>query len=217
MFKREYLKLYFIAGTQDFADKNNPQLELYKCLEQALTAGITCFQFREKGEKSLSNSGDIFETAMQCRQLCAKHNIPFVIDDNLELAKKVQADGIHIGQKDNFLAVIKTVQEEKLDLFIGLSVNTVEQALQAEKLAVDYLGVGAIFTTSSKADATEAKGVEFLLEIKSNIKNTKPIVAIGGINEENCRLVRATNCDGIAVISAISKSKDVQKTVQTLL
>ncbi|MBR1376014.1 MAG: thiamine phosphate synthase [Cardiobacteriaceae bacterium] len=216
MFKKEYLRLYFIAGTQDFSDKKNPTSALYQCLEQALISGITCFQFREKGEKSLSDSREIFTVALQCRNLCAQYNVPFVVDDNLDLACKVQADGIHIGQKDNFLAVIETVQKEKLDLFIGLSVNTVEQALQAANLAVNYLGVGAIFTTTSKSDATQAKGVEFLLEIKSNI-NTKPIVAIGGINEENCQLVRATNCDGIAVISAISKSKDVQKTVRRLL
>ena len=97
-----------------------------------------------------------------------------------------------------------------------MSVNTVEQAVLAQDLDLDYLGAGAIFSTSSKADASSAKGIEFLDDILK-AGNKKPLVAIGGINEENCNLFLNAPCDGIAVISAISQAKDPKKTVKKLL
>ncbi|MEG0618922.1 MAG: thiamine phosphate synthase [Bacilli bacterium] len=205
------LKLYFIAGTQDIA-KNST---LPQTLQEALKFGITCFQFREKGLHSLQNKDEVKEMAKVCLALCQSAKVPFIINDDVELALEIGADGVHIGQSDR--NIYETIQMVNGRLFIGLSVNSFEQFMEAETIKdLDYIGVGPVYSTTSKADAQEAVGLELLEKVV--IQQSKlPIVAIGGISERNVHLVRSTGVTGICVISAITKSKNIETTIENLI
>lgn len=203
------LDLYFIAGTQDVKDRSLPEV-----LQEALKAGITCFQYREKGPGSLRNSDDIKQMAITCLDLCRSAGVPFVMNDDVSLAVEIGADGVHVGQED--LAVAETVKLVEGNMFIGLSVNTLEQFRRAGKLeSVAYIGMGPVYSTSSKTDAKESIGLN-LLEKAVEEETGKPIVAIGGISEDRALMVRQTGVTGIAVISAITQSTDIRKTVSLL-
>jgi len=130
--------------------------------------------------------------------LCAAYRVPFVINDNVEIARTVGADGVHVGQDDMPAWKVREILGE--DKIIGVSAQTVEQAIKAEKDGADYLGVGAVFPTSSKADAVEVEHAT-LRDICVAVQI--PVVAIGGISAENVSQLAGTGIDGIAVISAI--------------
>ena len=202
-FKREFLRLYFIAGLENAS--NLPEL-----LELALKSGITIFQYREKNLPL----DELKIIALDLQKLCKKYSVPFVLNDYWELALEIKADGVHIGQGDE--AVKKVIAETKNKLFLGLSVNNLEQAkLNNPILEIDYFGVGALFPTNSKLDAKVA-GLDLLSSIrKANI--TKPIVGIGGITADNALSVIKAGADGIAVISAITKAENVELAVKNLL
>ena len=212
---KEMLSVYFIAGTQDCLHlENSAQENLLYILEEALKNGITCFQFREKGKNCLQNEKDIVELAKKAQALCKKYNVPFFINDNIELALKLKADGIHIGQDDKDVCeVVKQIQGK---LFLGLSINNLEQALQSKNIeGIDYFGVGPIYKTNSKSDAKPSVGLDLIKDIrKQNIK--KPLVAIGGIQEAHAKNILDCGCNGLAIISAITKSKDMKKTIDNL-
>ena len=212
----KYLRLYFIAGSQDYRHlAGDPAQQLLNSLEQALANGIPCFQFRDKGVFSLEKSPqEQKKLALKCRDLCRHYQVPFIINDNLALALAINADGIHLGQTD---LDIKLAQEKISKPFIlGLSINNLEQALKSQSLEkVDYLGVGPIFPTSSKDDAAPAVGIGLIHQLnKHNI--TKPLVAIGGITEQNISLLTQCKIAGIAVISAIIQSKNMPQTIKSL-
>ncbi|GEK91186.1 thiamine phosphate synthase [Alkalibacterium kapii] len=203
------LELYFIAGTQDTKDRSLPDV-----LKEALEAGITCFQYREKGQGSLTDHEEIKKMAKTCLDLCKKAGVPFVVNDDVSLAVDIGADGVHVGQDD--LAIEETIDLAGSDMFVGLSVNNLKEFKIAEKIdGVSYIGIGPVYSTYSKADAKETIGLGFIEKVVAQ-KSKKPIVAIGGISEERAVLVRKTGVSGIAVISAITKSTDIKKTVTTL-
>ncbi|MGO1590003.1 MAG: thiamine phosphate synthase [Alkalibacterium gilvum] len=205
----EMLDLYFIAGTQNTKERSLPEI-----LEDALHAGITCFQYREKGPGSLKDPKKIKEMAKTCLELCRTADVPFVMNDNVSLAIDIGADGIHVGQDD--LAIEETLARAGEEMFVGLSVNTFEEFKRAETIdGVSYVGMGPVYTTTSKTDAKESIGLE-LLEKTLALNPKKPIVAIGGISQDRAALVRQTGVSGIAVISAITKSKDIKKAVAKL-
>ncbi|APW65433.1 MULTISPECIES: thiamine phosphate synthase [Arcobacteraceae] len=212
---KEMLGVYFIAGTQDCLHlENSAQENLLYILEEALKNGITCFQFREKGKNCLQNEREIFELAKKAQTLCKRYNVPFFINDNIDLALKLKADGIHIGQDDKEVCeVVKQIQGK---LLLGLSINNLEQALQAKDIeGIDYFGVGPIYKTNSKSDAKPSVGLDLIKDIrKQNIK--KPLVAIGGIQEAHAKNILECGCNGLAIISAITKSKDMEKTIHNL-
>ncbi len=210
-----YLTTYFIAGTQDLPTSRRTAQDLLELLEQALKAGITCFQLREKGEHALQRAKDINTLAHNCKALCKQYQVPFFVNDNVKLALDVAADGVHVGQDDMPIADVINYCDKQF--MIGLSINTLEQALAAKNIsAIDYLGVGPIFATASKADATATVGTALIEQIrKSGIK--KPIVGIGGINTQNASAVRQAGANGVAVISAITQAKDYTSCVQELL
>ena len=210
MFKRKDLKLYFILGTQDLINRDYLSL-----LEEALEAGITLFQFREKGKNSLENDKTKkYELAKQALELCKQYKVPFIVDDDLELALKLGADGLHIGQDD--IAVSTAIKKLPKDMILGYSASNLEEMVEADKISeVDYVGLGPIFATSSKADAAKPLGIKGLKAIMAKHPK-KPVVAIGGINQSNFKEVLKTGVDGISVISAIAQSEDVSRAVQGL-
>ncbi|WP_121095026.1 thiamine phosphate synthase [Helicobacter pylori] len=216
MFDADCLKLMFVAGSQDFyhikGGKNDRINALLDTLELALESKITAFQFRQKGDLALQDPIEIKQLALECQKLCQKYGAPFIINDEAKLAIELKADGVHVGQED--MAIEEVVTLCKKCQFIGLSVNTLEQALKARHLdGVSYFGVGPIFPTPSKKDK-QVVGVELLKKIKdSGVK--KPLIAIGGITMHNASKLREYG--GIAVISAITQAKDKALAVETLL
>ncbi len=217
MFDADCLKLMFVAGSQDFyhikGGKNDRINALLDALELALQSQITAFQFRQKGDLALQDPVEIKQLAMKCQKLCQKYGAPLIVNDEVQLALELKADGVHVGQED--MAIEEVVTLCKKRLFIGLSVNTLEQALKARHLdAVSYLGVGPIFPTPSKKDAKEVVGVNLLKKIHdSGVK--KPLIAIGGITMHNASKLREYG--GIAVISAITQAKDKALAIEKLL
>ncbi|PUD08153.1 thiamine phosphate synthase [Helicobacter pylori] len=217
MFDADCLKLMFVAGSQDFCHikggKNDRINALLDTLELALQSKITAFQFRQKGDLALQDPTQIKRLAMKCQKLCQKYGTPFIVNDEVQLALELKADGVHVGQED--MAIEEVITLCKKRLFIGLSVNTLEQALKARHLdAVAYFGVGPIFPTPSKKDIKQVVGVELLKKIKdSGVK--KPLIAIGGITMHNASKLREYG--GIAVISAITQAKDKALAIEKLL
>ncbi len=186
---------------------------LLDTLELALQSQITAFQFRQKGDLALQDPIEIKRLALECQKLCQKYGAPFIVNDEVQLALELKADGVHVGQED--MAIEEVITLCKKRQFIGLSVNTLEQALKARHLdAVAYLGVGPIFPTQSKKDIKQVVGVELLQKIRDSGVE-KPLIAIGGITTHNALKLREYG--GIAVISAITQAKDKALAVETLL
>lgn len=177
-------------------------------VEKAIQGGATFLQLREK---NLDEEAFLKE-AEEIKKVANRYHIPFVINDNVEIAVKVDADGVHVGQKDMEAGhVRRRLGEGKI---IGVSVQTVDQALLAESRGADYLGVGAVFATSTKEDASVVS-FQTLKEICQAVNI--PVVAIGGINQENIKELKGSGIDGIAVVSAIFAQKDITKATQNLL
>lgn len=174
---------------------------LYEQVEEALKGGATFIQLREKD----LTEEEFLEEAKKIQQLCKKYRVPFIINDNVKLAKEIDADGVHVGQSDmEALDVRAQLGEDKI---IGVSARTVEQALLAEKHGADYLGVGAVFQTGTKTDAREVEH-SVLKEICSKVDI--PVVAIGGITQDNVKELSGSGINGVAVISAIFAQKDIE-------
>ena len=213
---QEILSLYFIAGTQDCRHLgDNTADNLLSVLKQALEGGITCFQFRDKGKFSLENSPDEQRSlAISCRDLCHQYDVPFIVDDNVDLALEIEADGIHVGQSDT---PVKRFEQKPINLFIiGWSINRLDEAKIGEEIAeIDYFGVGPIFTTQSKENPSPTLGIEFIQTLR-NEGITKPLVAIGGIKLEHVRTLRKYGADGVAVITAITQANDIKAATQAL-
>lgn len=176
-------------------------------IEQAIQGGVTIVQLREKD----LDEQDFIEVAKKIKTLCLKYQIPFIINDNLNVALAVDSDGIHIGQDDLPVSLVR----EKIgsDKILGVSVHNLDEALKAKKQGADYLGVGAMFSTATKNDATDVSNQE-LLNITTNVD--LPVVAIGGINQSNCLQLKGTKIDGIAVVSAIMAADDIKVATQQL-
>lgn len=175
---------------------------LYSQVEKALKGGATFIQLREKelGEEAF------LEEAKEIQALCRQYGVPFVINDNVELAKAIDADGVHVGQSDMEAADVRAILGP--DKILGVSAQTVEQAQKAEAQGADYLGVGAVFPTGSKDDAVEVEH-ETVKEICRAV--SIPAIAIGGITRENTAELAGNGLAGIAVISAIFGQQDIQQ------
>ena len=176
-------------------------------VKEALDGGVTFLQLREKQIDS-----ELFlQEAQELKELCKQYQVPFVINDDVELALKVDADGVHVGQSDMEAGdVRKKLGKDKI---IGVSAQTVEQAVMAEKHGADYLGVGAVFPTSSKDDAQEVD-YETLKAICQAVQI--PVIAIGGINTQNVDRLKGSGICGVAVISAIFAQEDIKEAAKEL-
>lgn len=202
------LRVYWVAGYQDVGK------ELLGILDKALSAGLTCFQFRDKGIGSLAHRPDEQRAlAERCRDLCWGYGVPFVVNDDAVLARDLNADGLHIGQSDGSVEQARKLMPEGI---LGLSVNTLEQALWANKRDdVDYLGVGPIFATASKVDHETPVGLDFIRTLRDN-GVVKPLVAIGGIKRQHVAQVHQLGANGVAVVSEIAKAVEVERVVKAL-
>jgi thiamine-phosphate pyrophosphorylase len=190
---KELLKVYFIMGSI------NCQKEPLGVMKEAIEGGITLFQYREKGRGALAGE-EYYKLAKQLQSLCKNHNIPFIVNDDVELALAIDADGVHIGQDDE---AVETVRKKIGDKILGVSAHTIEEARFAIEKGADYLGIGPIFPTSSKEDAKAVQGT-VLIESLRKLGIDIPIVGIGGINASNASSVVEAGADGVSVISAIS-------------
>ncbi|PNZ40655.1 thiamine phosphate synthase [Mammaliicoccus vitulinus] len=204
MFNINTLKVYFIAGSQDV-----PNGDLYKVVEQALIGGITMFQFREKGKNSKKGL-EKEVLAKELFELCKKYEVPFIVNDDVDLAVKLNADGIHVGQDDRNVSEFKNKFKGKI---IGLSVANREEYQQSDITEVDYIGTGPIHSTNSKADAGEEGGYDLIKNLRE-IDNEIPIVAIGGITEVDVAPLVDAGANGVSVISAIARSGNIEQTVK---
>ncbi len=180
---------------------------LAEVVEESLKGGVTFVQLREKH----LDEERFLQEAKELKVLCRKYNVPFVINDNVDIAIAMDADGVHVGQSDMEASDVRA----KLgpDKIIGVSAQTVEQAVLAEKRGADYLGVGAVFATSSKDDADDVS-YETLKAICEAV--SIPVIAIGGITKENVSQLAGSGICGVAVISAIYGQKEIKKSAVEL-
>lgn len=176
-------------------------------VQLALEGGVTMVQLREKNLDEES----FYREAIEIKELCKKFHVPFIINDNVELAKKVDADGIHVGQNDMAAQDVRAIIGP--DKILGVSTQTVEEALLAQKMGADYLGVGAVFPTGSKDDCWVLSH-DLCREICSAV--TIPVVAIGGINLGNISKLSGLGFSGISLISAIFGQNDIKAAAMKL-
>ena len=181
---------------------------LYEQVEKALKGGATFVQLREKE----LDEEHFLEEAIALKELCHKYHVPFVINDNVKIAKEMDADGVHVGQSDMEADDVRKILGE--DKILGVSAQTVEQAVLAEKMGADYLGVGAVFSTSTKKDAS-AISKERVKAICEAVHI--PVIAIGGITADNILTLKGSGICGIAVVSAIFAAKDIEDATGVLL
>ena len=181
--------------------------DLADVVEQSILGGVTMVQLREK---DLAHDA-FLEEARRIGQICRRHGVPFLIDDDVELAAAVGADGVHVGQHDMEAGMARA--KVGPDMLLGVSAQTVEQALRAQAAGADYLGVGAVFPTGTKTDA-EAVSYDTLKAICEAVDI--PVVAIGGIGAHNVQALAGSGICGIAVVSAIYGQPDIQQAARTL-
>ena len=174
---------------------------LYEQVECALKGGVTCVQLREKE----MGQEEFLEEAKEISALCKQYGVPLFINDNVEVAIQCHADGIHVGQEDMAAAQVRKKVGD--GMMIGVSVHSVQEALDAVQNGADCLGVGAMFSTSTKKDA-EVLPKEVLREICAAVDI--PVVAIGGIGKSNLLELAGTGVDGVALVSAIFSAEDIE-------
>ena len=196
-FAESMLRLYAVTdrswvGTQT----------LYEQVEAALRGGVTCVQLREKE----LNPEDFLAEAKQIKTLCARFGVPLVINDNVELALKVDADGVHVGQEDMDARDVRNLIGA--DKILGVTAKTVEQAQKAQLAGADYLGSGAVFGSTTKPNARPMTK-ELLHSICQSV--TIPVVAIGGIHRGNIASLAGTGIRGAAVVSGIFAAADIEE------
>lgn len=175
---------------------------LTEAVEQAIRGGCTMVQLREKELSSM----DFYKQATAIKQITDHYHVPLIINDRIDIAMAIKADGVHIGQSD--LPAIVARELIGTDMLLGVSATSVEEALLAEKAGADYLGIGAMFPTGTKTDADHVS-MEELKKIRQTVK--LPIVAIGGINKENVSQFLDLGIDGLAIVSAIIAQSDIKK------
>lgn len=201
-FDKETMLLYAVTDRSWLNGKS-----LYEQVEEAIKGGVTFVQLREKK----LDEENFLDEALDIQNLCRKYDIPFVVNDNVKIAKMINADGVHVGQSDMGAENVRGILGD--DKIIGVSVQTVEQAVLAEKQGADYLGVGAVFPTGSKVDAEDVS-FETLKAICESVNI--PVVAIGGISAGNVLKLKGSGISGIAVISAIFAAEDIESATKRL-
>lgn len=200
---KRLLKVYFIAGS------TNCLKDPVEVLKEAIEGGITLFQYREKGEGALHGKEKL-ELGKKFQWLCKENGIPFIVNDDIELALELDADGVHIGQEDEDAAAVRSRIGDKI---LGVSVHNRREAEIAKLTGADYFGVGPIFPTETKKDAREVQGTVLLKEL---IDFHIPIVGIGGIKAGNAAKVMLAGADGVSIITAISHADKIKEAAAAL-
>jgi len=204
---KQTVNLYFIMGTVNLAGRD----PLY-VLEEALKGGVTSFQLREKGPGALTGD-ELKAFALTCQQLCEQYSVPFIVNDDINLAIEVGADGIHIGQEDGYISAVR--DKVGPDMLIGVSTHNVAEAIAAADAGADYIGLGPVYETQSKTDTQPVIGLETIREVASLLPGL-PIVAIGGISERRANAIIKAGASGVAVISAILGEEDPREAASRL-
>lgn len=202
IFEKKFLRLYAVTDSRPATEES-----FYKNIEAALTGGATMLQLREKG---LSEDA-LIQKALRVKELCRRRHVPLIINDNAEAAIKSGADGVHVGIHDASVADIR--KRAGKGFLIGATAKTVKQAQAAESDGADYLGVGALFPSPTKKDAIRITPGQ-LREICASV--SIPVVAIGGISQENALELKGCGIEGIAVVSAIFLADDIQASAREL-
>ena len=199
---RKNLQLYAITDSHWLNGRT-----LYSVVKESLEGGVTFLQLREKE----LDEEHFLEEARELQKLCREYQVPFVINDNVDIAAAINADGVHVGQSDMEAGDVRA----KLgpDKIIGVTAKTVEQAVLAQERGADYLGVGAVFPTGSKTDVDVLDG-GMIREITEAVHI--PVIAIGGIGKDNVEKLAGNGLDGVAVISAIFAQKDITEATREL-
>lgn len=194
--------LYLVTDRDVLVD-----IDLYAGVEEAIKGGVTVVQLREKSLGTL----EFYNIAVKLKDITDKYKVPLIINDRIDIAEAIDAAGVHLGQNDMPADIARRIMGN--NKIIGVSTSTLEEAQKAEVQGADYVGVGAMFTTTTKDDA-KAVSIQCLKEIKEGI--SIPVVAIGGINENNVDLLKIANIDGIAVVSDILGKRCIQVAAQKL-
>ena len=196
------LSLYLVTDKSDDVEK------FLKTIEEAIKGGVSVVQIREKTADTL----DFYNLALKVKEITTKYNVPLIINDRVDIALAIDADGVHVGQSDMPCDVTRRLIGE--DKILGISAATVDEAKKAEKDGADYIGTGAVFPTATKDDAPSVTKDELKEVVKSiNI----PVVAIGGINLDNAHQLVDTGIAGLSVVSAIMSSDNPKKSSEELL
>ena len=191
--------LYFIT------DSRLTKKTVIDDVKSAIKGGINIIQYREKG----ASKEQMLAEAKEIKKLCQKGNVIFLVNDRMDIALAVDADGVHLGQDDTSYETARNILGK--NKIIGLTAHNVDESVEAEKLGVDYIGLSPIFSTSTKDDAGKACGTEMITQVKKHVKI--PVVAIGGINESNIGQVLKAGAKNMAIISAILAKDDVERAV----
>lgn len=199
---REQLLLYAVTDRKWVGKQS-----LMEQVKDALKNGVSCVQLREK---ELSER-EYLEEAVKMKQLCREYQVPFIINDSVDIALACGADGVHLGQNDRDVAEVRRLVGS--DMIIGATAHNVEEAMEAVKNGADYLGLGAVFGSTTKTDAKNMSG-EMLREICQAVE--LPVVAIGGISNENILQLKGSGVDGVAVVSAIFGADDISVATREL-
>ena len=199
---KRYMLLYAVTDRAWTGEQT-----LYEQVEAALKGGVTCVQLREK---EMDETAFLQEAKDICA-LCHRYGVPFIVNDNVDVAIACQADGIHVGQEDMAAGEVRRRVGDAM--LLGVSVHTVEEARRAVRNGADYLGVGAVFPTSTKTDVDQMTN-ETLRAICDAVD--VPVVAIGGINRGNLLKLSGSGVDGVALVSAIFSAEDIEDTCRKL-
>lgn len=196
-------RLYLVTDRNFIRNKS-----LKKAVEEAVEGGTTFVQVREKD----ISTREFYNIALEVKKVTDYYKIPLVINDRIDIAQAIDADGVHLGQKDMQLTVARKILGR--DKLIGISAESLEEALEAEKGGADYVGIGTVFYTGTKNDINIPIGLEGLKEICSAVRIPK--VAIGGINKQNLRDIMSCGTDGAAVVSAILAQENIKEAAEAL-
>lgn len=177
-------------------------------VQAAVRGGVTCVQLREKN----CSAREFIAEATAIQSFLKEHGIPLIINDRLDIAQAIQADGVHLGQNDIPLKMARAIVKDSM--LIGISAESLQDAVEAERDGADYIGVSPIYTTATKSDTAPALGLEGLREIRKAVRI--PLVGIGGLNRSNAAEVIGNGADGIAVVSAIVSADDPENAAAEL-
>lgn len=204
---KKAMGLYFVMGTP-----NVQNMEPLAVLEAALRGGATCFQLREKGEGALTGDA-LLGFARKCQALCRLYRVPFIVNDDVDLALAINADGVHVGQDDEQADhVRKRIGPDK---WLGVSTHNEAEVRVAQSIGADYIGLGPIYPTATKKDASEVVGTTLVNEIRTLFPDM-PMVAIGGISLGTTPSILQAGADGVAIVSAIASADNPQKAAKSI-
>lgn len=195
--------LYLVTDRSFLGEKS-----LKKAVEESILGGVTLVQVREKN----ISTREFYRIALEVKEVTNHYKVPLIINDRMDIAQAIDAEGVHLGQSDMHISIARKILGK--DKIIGISAGTVPEALEAQENGADYLGIGTIYYTGTKKDIKSPIGIENLKEIYNSINI--PAVAIGGIDENNFKDVLSTGVDGISVISAILGKNDITAAAKVL-